>query len=204
VGALEILRMDVQTDAAKDMIDLIEKSIDYSDKLISDLCDYSRAITLEQTYIDVRTILREALSLMKVPDRVEVVDLIGNELVANVDVSKMTRVFLNIIRNAIDAMPKGGKLTVTGIESHDKIKINFTDTGGGMKKEVLENIWTPLFTTKAKGMGLGLVICKRFVEAHGGSIRAESSVGKGSTITVELPIASSRLAWQPLEPLRCN
>jgi signal transduction histidine kinase len=204
VGAVEILKMEVQTATAKDMIDLIEKSIDYSNKLISDLCDYSRAITLEQTYIDVRTILSEALSLMKVPDRIEVVDLIRNDLVANVDVSKMTRVFLNIIRNAIDAMPKGGKLTITGNESHDKIKITFTDTGGGMKREVLENMWKPLFTTKAKGMGLGLVICRRFVEAHGGSIRAESSVGKGSTITVELPIASSRLAWQPLEPLKCD
>jgi signal transduction histidine kinase len=68
------------------------------------------------------------------------------------------------------------------------LEIVFSDTGVGMSEETLRNICRPLFTTKAKGMGFGLPICKRFVEAHGGKICARSTIGKGSTFTVKLPI----------------
>ncbi|MCJ7424470.1 ATP-binding protein [Candidatus Bathyarchaeota archaeon] len=68
------------------------------------------------------------------------------------------------------------------------MEISFADTGKGIPKEALEKLWTLLFTTKAQGMGFGLAICKRIVEAHGGSISVESTVGKGTTLTVSLPV----------------
>jgi signal transduction histidine kinase len=68
------------------------------------------------------------------------------------------------------------------------VNFTFADTGAGMASETLGMLWTPLFTTKAKGMGFGLPICKRFVEGHGGKISVESVVGKGSTFTVTLPL----------------
>ena len=67
----------------------------------------------------------------------------------------------------------------------------FADTGVGISEEILEKLWTPLFTTKSKGMGLGLPICKRLVEAHGGKITVWSRVGEGATFTVNVPFDSS-------------
>ncbi|MEM3356302.1 MAG: HAMP domain-containing sensor histidine kinase, partial [Candidatus Bathyarchaeia archaeon] len=82
-------------------------------------------------------------------------------------------------------------LTIKSKIVGDSVEITFKDTGTGMSKETLEKIWTPLFTTKAKGMGLGLPICKRFVEAHGGHISVKSAIGKGTTFKVTIPIEPS-------------
>jgi signal transduction histidine kinase len=87
-------------------------------------------------------------------------------------------------------MPEGGILTVKSRELKGKLKITFKDTGIGMSEEILEKLkrGVPLFTTKAKGMGFGLPICRRIVEAHGGKIAVESKIGKGTTVTVTIPV----------------
>jgi signal transduction histidine kinase len=108
-----------------------------------------------------------------------------------VDTNKMRRVFVNLITNAVDAMPKGGTLTITSTTSAGNVRVTFKDTGEGMTTETLAKLSSPLFTTKAKGMGFGLAIAKRFVEAHGGSISVETKLGKGSAFTVTLPLRSS-------------
>jgi len=76
------------------------------------------------------------------------------------------------------------------------VEITFTDTGVGMPKETLKKIWNPFFTTKAKGMGLGLSICKRIVEAHGGKISVKSALKKGTTFKVTLPIKPKKLGGE--------
>src|SRR3972149_6880856 len=101
---------------------------------------------------------------------------------------KMRRVFVNIIKNSVEAMPDGGKLTIKSKENKDNIEFTITDMGAGIPKETLEKLFTPLFTTKAKGMGFGLSICKRIVEAHGGKISAESAVGEGTTFKILIPV----------------
>ena len=83
---------------------------------------------------------------------------------------------------------KAGKLTVSAKKAKGFLEIRFKDTGVGIPKDNIDKIFTPLFTTKAKGMGMGLSICKKFVELHGGNIKVESDEGKGSTFTVRLPI----------------
>jgi two-component system sensor histidine kinase HydH len=85
-------------------------------------------------------------------------------------------------------MPNGGKLAIISKKINECVEISFSDTGIGMEKKVIEKLWTPLFTTKAKGMGFGLPICKRIVESHGGKISVESTEGEGSTFTMTLPI----------------
>ena len=100
----------------------------------------------------------------------------------------MTRAFVNIIKNAFDAMPNGGELIIQSEKIGESIVFSFKDSGHGMEKETLDKLWNPLFTTKAKGMGFGLAICKRAVEAHDGKITAESQVNEGTTIKVELPL----------------
>jgi signal transduction histidine kinase len=85
-------------------------------------------------------------------------------------------------------MPNGGKLTITSEKYNGEVKFVFTDTGVGISEENLNRLFEPLFTTKARGMGLGLSICKRIVEAHGGTITVESEPNKGTTFTITLPI----------------
>jgi len=173
---------------AWEMFGLIEKNIEYSNKVITDLLEYSREIRLELAETNPKSITKEALSLVQFPLNIKVFDATKIEPKINVDSERMQRVFVNIIKNAIDAMAEGGKLTITSNESKGGLEIAFTDTGVGMSKETLDMIWTPLFTTKAKGMGLGLPICKRIVEAHEGNISVESKAGKGTTFKVTIPI----------------
>ncbi len=173
---------------AREMLELVQKSIEYSNKIISDLLEYSREIRLELTETTPKSIIKDALALIKIPKNIRISDLTENKPKMKIDILKMERAFVNIIKNAIDAMSEGGTLTIASKESNGNLKVAFTDTGVGMPKEVMEKIWIPLFTTKAKGMGLGLAICKRIVEAHGGDICVESIVGKGTTFTVTIPI----------------
>jgi PAS domain S-box-containing protein len=176
----------------KEMLTLIDEDIRHSDKIITDLLEYSREIRLNLVETDVRSIARNALTSVKIPRRIHVVDSTKTQPKMGLDVEKMRRVFVNMIRNAVDAMPKGGTLTIASMETNDKLQITFTDTGEGMAEDTVRKIWSPLFTMKAKGMGLGLPITRRFVEAHGGSISVESKLGEGSTFTVTLPISDNK------------
>jgi signal transduction histidine kinase len=172
----------------REMLELIEKDVQYSNKIITDLMEYSREIKLELTQTTPKSILEDAISLVKVPKNIQVIDTTQNEPVVKMDVENMKRVFSNFIKNAVDAMPEGGKLTISSRKSNGDVEIVFVDTGTGMAKEVLERLWTPFFTTKAKGMGLGLAICRRIIEAHGGRISVESIVGEGTTFAITIPI----------------
>jgi signal transduction histidine kinase len=85
-------------------------------------------------------------------------------------------------------MPKGGRLTIKSESCADDCKLTFSDTGTGIPDSMLQKLWSPLYTTKAKGMGFGLPVCKRIVEAHGGKITVETAVTKGTTFTINIPI----------------
>jgi two-component system sensor histidine kinase HydH len=182
-------RIDKET---KEMLDIIEQDIRNSDKIVSDLLDYSREPHLELAEASAKSITKGALSQVKLPRLIRVVDSTQNQPKIVVDVDKMRRVFVNLIRNAADAMPKGGTLRITSKKTDSNLQITVADTGTGMTEQDIGRVWNPLFTTKAQGIGLGLPIAKRLVEAHGGSIAVESRVGKGSIFTVTLPITSSR------------
>jgi sensor domain CHASE-containing protein len=171
----------------EEMLRVIEDSVEYSNKIVNDLLEYSGKIKLEYVDITPRMLVKEALSLVNIPRTVGLIDLTENEPEMAVDADKMKRVFVNLIKNGVDAMPEGGSLTVRSAGVSGGVRFTFSDTGSGMTKESLERIGTPLFTTKAKGMGFGLPISKRLVEAHGGWMSFESIVGKGTTVTIFLP-----------------
>jgi len=173
---------------AKEMLDIIDKDVEYSNKIINDLSEYSRPITLDLMESNPKSMVKEALALVNIPANVQVVDFTEDKPKIKVDADKMKRVFVNIIKNSVEAMPEGGKLIIESRETKGKMEIAFTDSGVGMSKETLEKIFTPLFTTKARGMGFGTAICKRIVEAHGGKISVESAVGKGATFILSIPV----------------
>jgi signal transduction histidine kinase len=176
------------TEKEKEMIPTIEKSVDNSNKIISELLDYSREINLNRSETDPKSLLEETLTLLEIPEKITLVNNTEKEPKFTADKDKMQRVFVNLIRNALDAMPNGGTLTIKSGKSESNVVFSFADTGLGMSEGTLQKLWTPLFTTKASGMGLGLPICKRFVEAHNGTIAVTSSLSKGTTFTIDLPI----------------
>jgi PAS domain S-box-containing protein len=171
----------------KAMLENIEKGIEHSDKIINDLLEYAGEIHLELQVISAHTILENVLYLIKIPDTVKIVNEIPKNLTVRVDQNKIGRVFINLVKNAIDAMPKGGTVTIKCVPTKDLAEISVADTGVGISEDVLPKLFTPLFTTKAQGMGFGLAICKRVVEAHGGRISVETAKGVGTTFKVTLP-----------------
>jgi len=170
-----------------EMLQNIDNSIEYSNKIINDLLDYSREIKLELSEATPSALFKAALALLQVQEKIKVVDATAVAPRIRADTGKMTRVFTNLIKNAFDAMPQGGTLTVTSCEEEKNWSITFEDTGVGMSEDTMKHLWKPLFTTKAKGMGFGLSICKRIVEAHGGRIVVASAVNKGTTFKLTLP-----------------
>jgi len=108
------------------------------------------------------------------------------QIVANPD--HLKQVFLNLVINAIDAMPNGGNLTIRTILDHESVGIEFTDTGLGMSPEIQARLFEPFFTTKHHGSGLGLSISYGIIQEHNGQILVQSEVGKGTTFTIILPI----------------
>lgn len=107
----------------------------------------------------------------------------------------MTLVFSNIIKNAFDAMPEGGTLTVNGSIEDGMLNIRVTDTGSGITRENKEKIFDSLFSTKSKGTGLGLSFCKSIVTAHQGTMEVRSKVGQGTTFIIKLPIIKTASSY---------
>jgi len=149
--------------------------------------------TTEREFTDVNAVIEEILVLAgkqlqhsRVTVRHQLTP--GLPLIETV-AGQINQVFLNIILNALDAMPDGGELTVTTGWNGDRqaVRISFTDTGEGIPAEDIPRIFEPFFTRKLKGTGLGLTISYGIVERHGGRIEVESRVGEGSTFTVILP-----------------
>lgn len=172
----------------REMLKVISDSVDYADKIVRDLQDFSATKEPRLKKNDVNAIVKDALSQVQTLENVQLITELGHVPKIKVDKDMMRRVFLNLAVNAIEAMEDGGTLKVSTKEIERFVEVSFKDTGSGISKENMEKIFTPFFTTKAKGMGMGLSICKRFVDAHGGIIRVEGKEGKGSTFTVKLHI----------------
>jgi signal transduction histidine kinase len=178
----------ITDDKRKIMLDVINKSINQANKIVNDLLDYSREIHLELVEVSPKTMLQNALMNILIPEHIQILDFTKEEHKMLADPDKLERVFVNLINNAIEATPQKGTIIITSKISNTNMEISFADTGMGIPKENADKMFAPLFTTKAKGMGLGLAICKRIVEAHGGKITVESTPGKGTTFTLSLPI----------------
>jgi signal transduction histidine kinase len=175
-------------DKEKDMLITIEKAIKDSNNIINDLLEYSTEMKLERGITDPKSLVDETLAEIEVPVTIAVENKTKSEPRVEVDKSKIKRVFLNLIKNAVDAMPNGGVLTIKSVKAEEQLSFDFVDTGTGISEENMQRVWTPFFTTKAKGMGLGLAICKRIIEAHGGKIDVESQFGKGTVFSICIPI----------------
>ncbi len=177
----------ISFEIAQEMLNAIDNGVLRSNKIINDLLDYSRDVHLEVQGCTPKQLVSDTLSMLQVPERVKIANNALEMPNMCVDTLKIQRVFSNIIKNAIDAMPEGGTVTINSRKNDDVVEVSFTDMGCGISEEMLPKLFTPLVTTKAQGMGFGLAICKRIVEAHNGSITVKTSKGNGTTFTVALP-----------------
>jgi PAS domain S-box-containing protein len=167
----------------------IHDSVDYADNIVKDLQSFASKREPLFRVMDINTLVKETFSHIKTPENVETVIALGELPKIEADQEMMKRIFVNLAVNGIQAMEeKRGILKVSTKETKGFIEVTFQDTGIGIKKENMSKIFTPFFTTKAQGMGVGLSICKRFVELHDGSIEVESEEGEGSIFMVKLPI----------------
>ncbi|MCW4035520.1 MAG: ATP-binding protein [Candidatus Bathyarchaeota archaeon] len=176
------------SEKTKETIQIIHNSIMYADKIVNDLMYF--ASTRKPAFMkeNVNTIVKESISHVCVPENVKTVVEFDDTCETEVDRDMLKRVFINLAVNGIQAMEKnGGTLKVSTKRANGSVKIKFEDTGIGIKKENLKKIFTPFFTTRAQGMGLGLSTCKRIVEIHNGFITVNSKTSEGSTFTVTLP-----------------
>jgi PAS domain S-box-containing protein len=176
------------TEPGKTMLETIDNAVKDSDRIISSLIDYASDLKLDVSPCTLKSLFSIALSKIEIPNRIEVIDHVLDETEISVDVNKFENVITRIIVNAIEAMPQKGTLELRSTQKDSNIEIAFIDSGVGIPENVLPKVFSPLVTTKAKGMGLGLAICKRIVEAHEGKITVESMEDKGTTFVITLPI----------------
>jgi signal transduction histidine kinase len=170
------------------MVQLIKNGVKYCEKIITDLLDFSRERKIILSETNLQNLAIDSFSRITAPENVKINNLLSEEPKISIDALMMQRVFDNMIKNGIEAMPNGGTLTIKNEKLGGFINIIFEDTGVGVKDEDKEKLFVPLFTTKAKGMGFGLAICKRIVEAHNGTIKVDSNIGKGTRFTIRIPL----------------
>lgn len=175
----------------KEYLDIIGAEIAGTERIVSELLDSVRTRPPRIEMADVAYLIRQALQRCTVPEQVQVkVDTPTGLPPIEVDPQQIQQVFRNLFANGIDAMPDGGDLTVstTVDNSSGMVRVTVRDTGTGIKPEQMQKLFQPLFTTKARGTGLGLAVVKNLTEANGGHVDVQSEVGKGTTFTVTLPV----------------
>lgn len=191
-NAAYILKGDISVEERMKMLDLIDRDVVYADRILQNLIDFSSAIPPRLSMADVNRLLQETLAQNIIPENVKLKTVYGEIPRTMLDRDQMIRAFTNLILNAVQAIPKGGELTIATEKVGEHIEVRIKDTGVGIPKEKLQKIFDPFFTMKAKGTGLGLPNAKMLIEAHGGTINLESEKGKGTTVTVKLPIKPSQ------------
>jgi len=162
-------------------------------RLLDEFSQFARMPTINPVPLDIHSIINDALKLYgEIPENVEVVTQFVSELPkVMVDHDQTRRSFFNIIKNAIEAMGNGGKLTIStriAKENNECVEIEFSDTGTGISAEEMEKLFTPHFSTKRGGAGLGLTIVKKIINDHGGDVSVISEEGKGTAFIVKIPL----------------
>ncbi len=169
----------------------IEKNVDYINKIVADLQDFARPLKPNLEEADLKLIFDQLLKKNGLPENIIFsvkVEIDARKVV--VDSTFINRIMNNLVNNAVQAMPKGGKLTIHAYKEANDAVITVKDTGVGIPEAVKGKLFSPMFTTKAKGQGFGLAVVKRMSESLGGSVAFESQEGKGTTFIVRLPLKS--------------
>lgn len=198
-GSIQMLRSEMTGDSAQaELMEIILRESDRLNRIISDFLNYARPRSIVLAQVDVAELLRDTFTLMRHSPEINDAqvleeDLPGEPLLAQIDAEQLRQVFWNLSRNALQAMPTGGKLQAQlSRTANGRLRINFVDSGRGMSPEQVERLFEP-FSSTTGGSGLGLSIVYQIIRDHGGTINVRSREGQGTTITIELPVGSDDL-----------
>jgi len=198
-AAIQVLSKELTLDAThSEVVTEITAQLERMNKNIKDLLSFARPVEPKFVKGDLNDVINRAKFFVKQQAEKQNI-CIEERLETNIpkvliDPEQMQQVFLNVMLNAVQAMPEGGSLSIASIVSdntgnnHQKVEVHFTDTGTGISLQQLNKIFNPFFTTKHRGTGLGLSISRTIVEKHDGELTVESEPGRGTNITVALPI----------------
>jgi nitrogen fixation/metabolism regulation signal transduction histidine kinase len=169
-------------------LESILDSVEYINKIVQDLQDFAKPITLVAQETDLQDLCEAALFKNGLPDNIEGACEVEENVRRQItDPALLTRVLGNLISNSVQAMPEGGKLYLHVFKEGNDTLIRVEDTGGGIPESIGPKLFTPLFTTKSKGQGFGLAVVKRVIEALGGTVTYKSEVGHGTKFILRLP-----------------
>ena len=175
----------------------ILEEIERIDTIVKGLMDFARPAALALTQQPLTPVLQAVLALMAANLEHHKIQLVLNLLPETpkipFDSDKLKQAFMNVVLNAMEAMPQGGLLKVSTIMDEDRVGIKVVDNGVGISAEDLAHLFEPFFTKKTRGTGLGLANVKRILEEHGGNVEIESTLGAGTTVLMWLPVEVSAL-----------
>ncbi len=173
----------------------LEQEIEHANEIVTTLLDFSRPLSLSLSRVDVDCLMEDVLERASVPSNVQVTLELNRGLPKILaDGEKLSEVFDRLILNAIQAMPKGGELRLKTRADTDDVEIEVEDTGVGVAEADREKIFEPLYTTKAKGIGLGLSLSRKYVTAHGGTLEINDGRSEGTSFLVKLPTKNGKLS----------
>ena len=196
-GSIQMLRSEVDNDSSQaELMEIILRESDRLNRIITDFLSYARPRSLTQARVDVGDLLHQTFALLRHspelgPNQTVTEELPVEPVFAEADEGQLKQVFWNLARNALQAMPQGGTLRATLARNSDnRLRIAFSDSGCGMSPDQVEHLFEP-FSSTTGGTGLGLSIVYQIIRDHGGTINVRSREGQGTTITVELPLATN-------------
>ncbi len=185
----------------QDYLNIIQSEIAGSERIVSDLLDSMRIQPPRPEAVGVAELIGQTLRKLTIPSNVRItLDMPETLPMLWVDVQQMQQVLRNLVSNGIEAMPDGGTLDIGATEDvqDGTMTVSVRDSGSGITPEQLKKLFLPLYTTKARGIGLGLVVVKNLTEANRGTVKVESEAGKGATFTVIFPTQS--LSMEHIQP----
>ena len=183
---------DRQADKYENLISSIKQEIQRLNNLVTDFLDYGKPLKMNIQKTSIEPVLKDVVDIVKAKADSEKIVIVENynylpEMM--LDLALVKTCIFNIMINAFQAMPEGGKITLQTTSDNGDFLLKIGDTGSGVPRENIDKIFEPFFTTKAAGLGLGLPITKRIIEEHGGTITCENVEKQGSRFTIRLPLA---------------
>jgi PAS domain S-box-containing protein len=172
----------------QESLNSIEENLFYIEKIVADLQDYARPLHPIMEKVSIGKAIEDAFLIVAIPKNLEVSIIVEEGMpMLDSDFSILKRILVNLIQNAVQAMPNEGKLTLNAYEEENHIVVAVKDNGVGIPDAIKDKLFTPMFTTKSKGQGFGLVVVKRLTEALGGTVTFKSKESKGTTFIVRFP-----------------
>jgi PAS domain S-box-containing protein len=176
-----------QKSLLEEAVQVIAEQIGYMDKIVSDLQTFVRPVIVRKKTLALKQLVSAVMSQVTMPKKVQVLMNVPENLDIDADPELMRRVLINLVTNAEQAMPTGGKLTITAERSQNRhVLLTVEDTGVGISDQIKDRVFQPLFTTKSKGQGFGLAVCRRVIEAQGGTITFESQESQGTKFIISI------------------